>query len=151
MTSYLDSDKIYVPFRDNSTASLYGSVGYRPDGLVNWFTALKSAKTTPVNIVVVGDSIGVLNVFGSTLPWPWRLAQLMADKGRTTSDTTHFRYPKPAGNQAPYMTSCEGALTSPVSGMGAQAVDLTNGQKATMTATILGAKANVASLMEVTA
>lgn len=138
MSSYLDSDKIYVPFNDNSAASLYGSVGYRPDGLTNWFNALKNAKTTPVNIVVVGDSIGVLNVFGSTLAWPWRLAQLMADKGRTTADTVHLRYPKPTGNQAPYMTSCEGALTSPVSGMGAQAVDLTNGQKATMTATMDG-------------
>lgn len=57
MASYLDSDKIYIPYGGDGT----GSVQYRQEGLDDWFRALYSATAAaPVDVVYIGDSLHAL-------------------------------------------------------------------------------------------
>ena len=48
-------------------AELNGSVGFRPKGLTNWFTALNAAtESAPIDVVIIGDSL--LAIGTNTVP-----------------------------------------------------------------------------------
>lgn len=122
---------------DVSEANIVGSLPYRIDTkLDDWFTPLNSAPTTPVNMVIIGDSISVSTAFGVTKPWGQRIVERFTSRGRTpvAEATWRFAY----GTQVLGMTTNQGALHSPAMGMGGVATDLTTGQKATMVATMDG-------------
>lgn len=117
-------------------SNLNHSLPYKTAGLDNWFTALSTASTTPVNVVIIGDSISVTTAFGVTKPWGQRIAERFTNNGRTPIPEASWRFAY--STQVLGMTTNQGALHSPVMGMGGVATDLTNGQKATMVATMDG-------------
>lgn len=117
-------------------SNIKGSSPYRTKGLTNWFTALETASTTVRNVVIIGDSISVTTAFGVTKPWGQRMAERFTDRGRTPIPAATWRFAY--STQVLGMTSCEGAIHSPVMGVGGVAMDLTTGQKATQTAVMDG-------------
>lgn len=119
-----------------SESNLNHSLPYKTPGLDNWFTALGTASTTPVNVVIIGDSISVTTAFGVTKPWGQRIVERFTNNGRTPVPEASWRFAY--STQVLGMTTNQGALHSPVMGMGGVATDLTNGQKATMVATMDG-------------
>lgn len=127
--------KVYV---DSSVkeSNLKGSVPYRSTGLSSWFTALATAPTTPLNVVIIGDSISVTTAFGVLKPWGQRIAEYFTSQGRTPLPQATWRFAY--STQVLGMSSCEGSLHSPAMGVGGVAMDLTNGQKATETAVMDG-------------
>lgn len=117
-------------------SNLNHSLPYKTSGLDNWFTALGTASTTPLNVVIIGDSISVTTAFGVTKPWGQRIVDRFTNNGRTPIPEASWRFAY--STQVLGMTTNQGALHSPVMGMGGVATDLTNGQKATMVATMDG-------------
>lgn len=112
-----------------------GSVGYRTKNLDGWFTALDQAYTTPVDVVVIGDSIASAN-FGPGGAWPWQLAKLLSVDGGTRSHPSmHFVFAKTI-NFVPAMNSCDGTATQ--TGIGGWSSSMTNGQTGSHTANIDG-------------
>lgn len=119
-----------------SESNLENSLPYRSLGLDNWFTALETAATSVKDIVIIGDSISVTTAFGVTKPWGQRIVDRFTNNGRTPIPEASWRFAY--GTQVLGMTTNQGALHSPALGMGGVAVDLTNGQKNTMVATMDG-------------
>ncbi len=105
-----------------SKSTAAGSSGFRAKYLDNWFNALNNAPSSPVDIVVVGDSISVL---GS---WPNKLIPLTTPLGATRSTAGSFYYAK-AGGGIPTLSTAEGVQSSTV-GAGGYSVTMSNGQVA---------------------
>lgn len=120
--------KSYVDTTANTllaSSQLTGSVGYRVENLDNWYTALESAKTTPVDIVVVGDSISVLG--GDRNTWPNILVSLFGREGAKATDSGGIEFTR-TSTAIPNMDSCQGTDTT--TGLAGYARELTDGQTA---------------------
>lgn len=126
-----------------SVSNLANSLPYKNKGLSGYFSALQNSSSTPVNIVVVGDSISVANCIGGESSWAYLF---MNEVNRQT-----FSYrPKngwraASGNDTgsgSFAGGVPGLLTnlgsSVASGTGGYSTTLTNGQTATYTATMDG-------------
>lgn len=125
--------------------NLQGGTAYRQQGLDNFYTALAGAQDTPVDIVVITDSLGHISApltsDPDNEPWPWVLGQMMAERAGTPLSSKQFRFAIPSNvsnNQSMRMDYCEGTLITPATGMGGWATELTNGEKATMSDTLNG-------------
>jgi hypothetical protein len=125
--------KNYVDL-EMAQSELTGSVGYRTKNLNGWFAALSGARTTPADIVVIGDSISTSSYTNGA--WPWQLANMLSVRGGTAKHpTSHFVFAKTT-TFVRAMDTCQGTATA--SGIGGWSSSMTNGQTASHTATIDG-------------
>ncbi len=128
------SQKAVKAYVDNSVSGSTQATGLaegvyiRPKNLDNWFTALSNAPTSPVNIVVVGDSISAL---GGTTCWPNRLIKDLSYIGGTRASAGFMLYAK-AATGIGRLNVCEGSDVQ--AGIGGYSVSMTNGQIASHTA-----------------
>ena len=84
------SVKSYADSRVNRS-SLENSQAYRPWGIDTYLTALESAATTPVNVVVIGDSISIANCVGGETAYPYFIDLTMNNLPFTNNLRTGWR------------------------------------------------------------
>jgi hypothetical protein len=89
----------------------------RPPHLLDWFDVLAEAATTPVTIVVIGDSTSGSALYGTQVEelWPYQLQAMLAAAVPSQPATVGSRY---AGGDAasPNITTTDGTDTTATSG-----------------------------------
>lgn len=126
-----------------ATSSVSNSLPYRAQGLDGYFTALQNASATPVNIVIIGDSISIANCVGGEAAWSY---YFLNDLNRQTfSYQPKNGWRSASGNDTgsgSFPGAIPGLLTNqgtPVStGTGGYSTTLSNAQTASYTATMNG-------------
>lgn len=110
-----------------------GTAGIKNKNLSSWYTAMLNARTTPVDIVVFGDSISgsIFNHTGinDTQSWGAKLANLLNNRLGITGDASKFLYAK-SDDTRTSMTATDGASPSSwlTYGIGGWAVELENNE-----------------------
>lgn len=128
-----------------STSRKAGSASYRAKGMDNYFAALENRGTTPVDIVIIGDSISIANCIGGEASFPFVFGNLFNQQYYNHIPRDGWR--TASGNDPGSTTTLvpggiPGLLTNagtPVStGSGGYSTTMTNGQQATYTTTMAG-------------
>jgi hypothetical protein len=121
---------------DLATSSAVGSVGFRSTLLDSWWTALAARATAPVDVVVLGDSIAEQDTGTGTRAWPYHLSRRLNFKAQLASPSDQWRGAQTGVTQIPGSTTAAGSATNEA--FGGRGLTMSNGQKATYTATMDG-------------
>lgn len=128
-----DSDTV-VPTQQSTKAYVDTLSGKTNPLLANWFAALETADTTPVNVVVLGDSIAALgNIDSDYIAWPWKLNKIFTERVLGVAPSHQWVYAQ-GNNDTITMTSTTGTAGGNTVGMGGLSTVLDNGEIATHTA-----------------
>lgn len=108
-----------------------GGIPSRPTGFETWFTALENAHTTPVDIVIFGDSTSVQGNLTTARPWTWLLSDYLSRYfyGATNSTPPTGWVPSKssaAPGTEPYADNTTGTYTG--TGFSGHGVRLNNGE-----------------------
>ena len=113
-----------------------GGIGYRPVHLDTWWTALVAKASSPVDVVVLGDSIAEQDTPTGLRSWPYHLERLLNDRGPSGDITDGWRSAQAGVAQIPGSTTATGTPTNEATG--GRGLTMSNGQTATYTATMDG-------------
>lgn len=113
-----------------------GGIGYRPVHLDTWWTALAAKASSPVDVVVLGDSIAEQDTPTGLRSWPYHLERLLNDRGPSGDITDGWRSAQAGVAQIPGSTTATGTPTNEATG--GRGLTMSNGQTATYTATMDG-------------
>lgn len=117
---------------------MVGSVGFRPAHLDAWFAALATRASSPVDVVVVGDSLAAQDSVGGSRAWPWHLQRRLNGLRPSAGATEGWRaaFAGGAGVYVPDFDASAGTMATDVPGR--RGLSQATGQKATVTAVMDG-------------